>query len=198
MRRACPGVFPDPGDDAMFSPSPVLRRALFLDRDGVINVDHGYVHRPQDTEFLGGIFALCRQAIAAGLLPIVVTNQAGIARGLYDEPQFLDYTRWVHDEFASRGAPLVATYYCPHHVDAALDKYRLDCECRKPRPGMLLRAQSDLGIDLPRSLLIGDKHSDLGAGRAAGVGHLLKIGGRDLAPATDWLQHAMNAEPSNA
>jgi D-glycero-D-manno-heptose 1,7-bisphosphate phosphatase len=148
---------------------PAPRRALFLDRDGVINLNHGYVHTPERTDWLPGIFERVREAHAAGYLPIIVTNQAGIGRGYYDEAAFLDYTAWVHARFAEQGAPLLATVWCPHHPDAALGDYRVDCACRKPAPGMLLAAAQAFALDLPGSLLVGDKASDLDAGRAAGL-----------------------------
>ncbi len=151
-------------------------RALFLDRDGVINVDHGYVHAPAATDWVPGIFDLVRAANASGLLTIVVTNQAGIARGLYSEDQFIAYTQWMHAEFAARDAPLHATYYCPHHPEAGRGRYRCACPCRKPAPGLLLAASRDYGIDLPGSRLIGDKQSDIMAAEAAGIRDALLVG----------------------
>jgi len=148
------------------------RRALFLDRDGVINVNHGYVHTPEATDWIDGIFELVRQANASGFLPIVVTNQAGIARGYYDEQAFRAYTRWMHDVFSAREAPLAATYYCPHHPDFG---DRIDCACRKPHPGLLLAAGDDYRLDLARSLMIGDKPGDIEAARRAGVGEALLL-----------------------
>jgi D-glycero-D-manno-heptose 1,7-bisphosphate phosphatase len=147
------------------------RRALFLDKDGVINVDHGYVCAPERTDFIDGIFELCRAATRDGFLNVVVTNQAGIARGYYTERQFLDYMDWVRGEFRGRAAQLDAVYYCPHHPTHGVGEYLRDCDCRKPKPGMILAAQRDWDIDLPRSLLLGDSASDLEAGAAAGVGN---------------------------
>lgn len=143
---------------------------LFLDRDGVINVNHGYVHAPEQTDWVPGIFELCAAARDAGYALVVVTNQAGIARGYYSETQFLAYTSWVHQQFAARGVSLLATYYCPHHPQAALDEYRLDCTCRKPQPGMILAACADFRLQASDCLLIGDKPSDQQAATAAGVG----------------------------
>ncbi len=146
-----------------------LDHALLLDRDGVINVNHGYVHTPQETTWLPGIFELCASAQTAGYGLIVVTNQAGIARGYYDEAQFRVYTQWVHAQFAARGVPLLATYFCPHHPQAALDAYRCACSCRKPQPGMMLAALRDFALQPERCVLIGDQPSDQQAGRAAGI-----------------------------
>lgn len=147
-----------------------LRRVLFLDRDGVINVDHGYVHTPARTDWVPGIFELGARARRAGLDLVVVTNQAGIARGFYTEDAFLAYTAWVHEEFERRGVPLLATYHCPHHPTAGDGELTRECDCRKPRPGLILRAAREWGIDLRRSILIGDKPSDARAGHEAGVG----------------------------
>jgi len=151
------------------------RQALFLDRDGVINVDHGYVCAPERTEFIDGIFELCRAARQAGHLLVVITNQAGIGRGYYSEQQFLDYMDWMRAEFRQRGVPLDAVYHCPHHPTEAVGEYRRECDCRKPAPGMILRAERELCLDLARSTLVGDKPSDIAAGRAAGVGSCIQI-----------------------
>lgn len=164
--------------EALASGGP-RRAALFLDRDGVVNVNHGYVHAPGQVAWVDGIFELAREAHEAGLLLVVATNQAGIARGYYDEATFLAFTRWMHERFREAGAPLLATYYCPHHPTAGIGDLRRDCRCRKPQPGMLLAAAEDLGIDLGLSLLVGDSASDVAAAAAAGVGraHLFD-GGR--------------------
>lgn len=158
----------------------MLKRALFLDRDGVINVDHGYVCSPARTEFIDGIFDLAAAANRSGYVTVVATNQAGIARGYYTEADFRTYMEWMRGEFGKHGARLDAVYYCPHHPEVGVGDYRRVCDCRKPAPGMLLDAQRDLGIDLGASLLIGDKPSDLDAGRAAGVGINLQLGSEGL------------------
>ena len=159
----------DPSADEQLAGMASPRRALFLDRDGVININHGYVHTPEDTDWVPGIFELVADAHARGHGCIVVTNQAGIGRGLYDEAGFLAYTAWMHAQFAARGTPLLATFFCPHHPDAGIGEYRLDCACRKPRPGMLLSAIARFGIDAAQSLMVGDKQGDLDAAAAAGV-----------------------------
>jgi len=164
--------FVDPRADALLAALPAPRKALFLDRDGVVNANHGYVHTPGRTDWLPGIFERVAEAHARGYLPIVVTNQAGIGRGYYDEAQFLAYSAWMHAQFAARGAPLLATYWCPHHAEAGIGDYRAACACRKPRPGMLLAAARDFALDMAGSMLVGDKPSDLDAGNAAGVGHV--------------------------
>lgn len=158
----------------MSSSAPV--RALFLDRDGVINVDHGYVSTPERTEFVEGIFELVTAANVLGYLVIVITNQAGIARGYYSEDDFRAYMAWVRGEFARHGARIDDVFYCPHHPDAGLGPYRQQCICRKPAPGMLLDAQRKFGIDLSQSLLVGDMPTDIEAAKAAGVGTAVLLG----------------------
>lgn len=151
--------------------------ALFLDRDGVINVDRAYVHRIADVEFMPGIFDLVRTAIALGMAPVVVTNQAGIGRGYYSEADFAALTHWMCERFAEAGAPLDRVYHCPSHPTHGVGAYRVDSPWRKPHPGMLLAARDELGVDLARSALVGDKASDIEAGRAAGVPLLLWLRG---------------------
>ena len=150
----------------------VATPALFLDRDGVINVDHGYVHRTLDFEFIPGIFELCRAARGSGHQLVVVTNQAGIARGLYSEDQFHALTAWMKQRFADEGAPLDGVYFCPTHPTAGTGAYRVESAFRKPGPGMLLQAARELDIDLARSTIVGDKASDMLAGAAAGLNRL--------------------------
>ena len=145
-------------------------RALFLDRDGVINIDRGYVHRREEFLFQDGIFELCRAAQDVGYLLMVVTNQAGIARGYYTEPEFLDLMKWMNREFADRGIHIARVYYCPYHPTAGIGRYRYDSPDRKPNPGMLLQARADFNVDLAASVLVGDRSSDIDAARAAGVG----------------------------
>ncbi len=156
-------------------------RALFLDRDGVINVNHGYVHRLDQVEWVDGIFDLTRAAIGFGLKLIIVTNQAGIGRGYYSEDDFHLLTDWMKARFVEAGAPLTAVYFCPFHPDG-LGQYRRSSDRRKPAPGMLLDACRDHRIDLPRSFLVGDQLSDIEAGQAAGlpVENLLLLSDADL------------------
>lgn len=175
----------------------MMRRALFLDKDGVINVDHGYVCTPERTDFVAGIFELCREATRLGYLNVVVTNQAGIGRGYYTEAQFLAYMDWVRDQFRRHAARIDAVYHCPHHPEHGIGEYLRACDCRKPKPGMLLAAQRDLQLDMSDSVLAGDKPSDIEAGRAAGVRACVLMGvqsqpGRSaLDPAS--VQHVLRA-----
>lgn len=146
-----------------------LRPAAFLDRDGVINVDHGYVCRREDFEFVPGALDGARRLHALGYALVVTTNQSGIGRGLYTERDFAELSGWMRERFAEAGAPLAGIYFCPHHPTEADDAYRVACACRKPAPGMLLDAAEQLGLDLGRSVMFGDRASDLEAARAAGV-----------------------------
>jgi D-glycero-D-manno-heptose 1,7-bisphosphate phosphatase len=152
--------------------------ALLLDRDGVINVDHGYVWRAADFEFMPGIFDLGRAAHGLGWRLVVITNQAGIGRGLYTEADFETLTGWMRERFAAEGAALDGVYHCPTHPTAGRGPYRVDSTLRKPGPGMILQARAELGLDLRRSVLVGDKDSDIAAGLAAGVGLNLLLSGR--------------------
>ena len=144
------------------------RRAVFLDRDGTINVDHGYVFRPGEFDLIPGAPEAIRSLREAGYLVIVVTNQAGIARGLYGEQDLQLLHRHLDRELERYGTAIDAYYYCPHHPEKGVEPYRRECSCRKPLPGMIHQAASDLSLDLERSFLVGDKRSDIEAGLAAG------------------------------
>jgi D-glycero-D-manno-heptose 1,7-bisphosphate phosphatase len=148
-------------------------RALFLDRDGVINTEKNYLYRIEDVEFVDGIFALCKAAAERSYRIIVITNQSGIARGYYKENDLQKLTEWMIREFAGRNIEISALYACPHLADADLTAYRRDCPARKPNPGMLLRAQKDFKLDMGKSIFIGDKNCDMEAGMRARVGSLL-------------------------
>lgn len=145
-------------------------RAIFLDRDGVINIDHGYVHSVDNFDFIDGIFDVIRTAHANKLKVVVVTNQAGIGRGFYSVQQFHQLTSWMCKEFMNAGAPIDKVYFSPFHPTEGLGEYKKDDFSRKPNPGMILQAQQELGLDLANSMLIGDKARDIQAGIAAGLG----------------------------
>jgi D-glycero-D-manno-heptose 1,7-bisphosphate phosphatase len=145
-------------------------KAVFLDRDGVINLDKAYVHRWDDFEFLPGSVEAMHRLHRAGYILIVVTNQAGIARGYYTEGQFEILTAAMIGYLAAAGVVITAVYHCPHHPAGTVPLLSVVCDCRKPAPGMLLAAAREHGVDLAQSILVGDKASDLEAARAAGVG----------------------------
>ncbi|MEA5113273.1 MAG: D-glycero-beta-D-manno-heptose 1,7-bisphosphate 7-phosphatase [Geobacteraceae bacterium] len=161
-----------------------LRKAVFLDRDGVVNVDKGYIYRREDFQFLPRVPEAIGLLNKAGYLVIVVTNQSGIARGFYT----LDDVTRLHDhvdaELAHHGSRIDAYYLCPHHPDHGPDGRGGECLCRKPLPGMLLEAAADLSVDLSRSFMVGDKLSDVEAGLAAGCSPIL-VGGDEDGTAQD-------------
>ena len=149
------------------------RRALFLDRDGIINIDHAYVCRQEDFEFVDGIFELCRYAKQRDYLLFVITNQAGIARGYYTEQDFLKLTEWMCGIFSAAGGAIDKVYFCPTHPEHGVGKYKVDSPFRKPGPGMILQAAAEFAVDLAQSVLVGDRETDIQAGVAAGVGRNL-------------------------
>jgi D,D-heptose 1,7-bisphosphate phosphatase len=153
------------------------RPCAFLDRDGVINVDTGHVHRPDEFRWMPGMPEAIRVLNDAGWLVVVITNQSGIGRGLYSEAEFEAFTAWIDAELAAVGAHVDATYHCPHHPAVARGGFLRKCECRKPAPGMILRAIMEWRPDLERSFLLGDKTSDMVAAEAAGVRGVLYTGG---------------------
>lgn len=157
-------------------------KALFLDRDGVINHDYGHVFEIKKFHFIEGIFDLCRAAEEHGYLLIVVTNQAGIAKGFYNEAQFLELTNWMENEFTKQGIKITKTFYCPYHLEAKIERYRKDSNCRKPNPGMLLKAIEEFKIDPKKSIMIGDKESDLMAAKNAGIGVKILFGSKENPP----------------
>jgi D-glycero-D-manno-heptose 1,7-bisphosphate phosphatase len=149
-------------------------RALLLDRDGVINREISYLYRIQDFEFLPGVIGACRRFQDAGYLLIIITNQAGIARGYYSETDFHVLNDWMIDQFKKSGVWLARVLYSPFHPDG-LGQYRRDSFCRKPNPGLILQAQKEYDLDLPLSILVGDKESDIEAGLAAKVGKCILV-----------------------
>lgn len=159
-----------------------MRPGAFLDRDGVVNIDRGYVYRPADFEFVPGTLDAARMLKQLGFALVIITNQSGIARGLYSEHEYAALTDWIAERFAKHGAALDGVYHCPHHPSEGIAPYVQACRCRKPAPGLILDAAEELGIDLGRSVLFGDKQSDLDAAAAAGITHRVLLGtdGREL------------------
>ena len=185
-----------------------LRRAVFLDRDGTVADEVGYVNHASRIRLLSGSAEAVKRIREAGFLAVVVTNQAGVARDYFEEFVVHQANRRLVELLEREGAALDGIYYCPHHPREGAPPYRQDCQCRKPRPGMLLQAAEDLGIDLTRSYMVGDGLVDVGAARAAGVlpvmvltgygrGHLEHRRSRwtvepehiaeDLSAAVDWI-----------
>lgn len=150
-------------------PAWETRPAAFLDRDGVLNVDTGYVHRPQDFVWVRGAKAAIKGLNDRGYFVFVVTNQAGVARGLYGVEDVEKLHRWVNDELRQVGAHIDAFYFCPHHPDGTAANYGIVCDCRKPAPGMLLQAMREWPVRRRGSFMVGDKAIDMAAAQSAGV-----------------------------
>jgi D-glycero-D-manno-heptose 1,7-bisphosphate phosphatase len=150
-------------------------KAAFIDRDGVINEERNYVHRIEDFVLLPGVAEGLKLLSDAGYRLIVVTNQAGIARGYYDQAAMELLHRHLRELLARRDVKLDAIYFCPHHPQGCVAGLAIECDCRKPAPGMLLQAARDFDIDLAASVLIGDKLSDVLAGKQAGVGRAVIV-----------------------
>ncbi len=142
-----------------------MSKALFLDRDGVVNVEKNYLHKPEEVEFVDGIIDVCRSYGEKGYRIIIVTNQSGIARGYYTEEDFDHLSRWMTERMGELGVKVSKVYHCPHHEEISGP-----CECRKPEPGMFLKARDEYGIDMGSSVMIGDNERDITAARRAGVG----------------------------
>jgi len=168
-----------------------MKAAALLDRDGVLNVDRGYTHRPEDLTFTPGAVAAVRRLNQSGRKVIVVTNQAGVARGLYDEAAVDRFHAAMNAALETEGARIDAFYYCPFHPEANVEAYRhVDHPDRKPNPGMVLRALRDFGVAPARAFLIGDRQSDIQAAAAAGVrGYLYRDGDLD-----QFVQDVLRAE----
>ncbi len=173
--------------------------ALFLDRDGVINIDHGYIHRSDQFEFVPGIFELARfWTNELRRLIVVVTNQSGIGRGYFDEWAYEDLTRWMCDRFEAEHTAIARVYHCPYHPLYGVGEYRRDHPWRKPNPGMILRAVSDLGLDPAQSAILGDKMSDIEAGAAAGIGLRILVALHDAKESEGAPPHEVVANLSEA
>jgi len=170
--------------------------AVFLDRDGVVIKDKNYQYKVADLELIEGASDSIKRLNAAGFLVIIVSNQSGIARGYFTEKDLEEFNSALLSEFKERGAMIDAIYYCPHHpTEAKVKKYMVECDCRKPKPGILLKAAKEHGIELSKSWMIGDKESDVFAGKAAGcrtvlIGRknaLADYSAKDLNEAVDYI-----------
>ena len=156
-----------------------ISRALFLDRDGVVNVEVGYLHRIEDVEFVPGIASLCRTAMSLGYRLVVVTNQAGIARGFYSEADFETLMTWMREELRRDGVEFDAVYHCPYHPEHGVGDYKREHEDRKPGTGMLLRAVREFGVSLAESVMVGDRCSDMTAANSAGLKQAFLVAGTE-------------------
>ena len=170
------------------------KKAVFLDRDGTINVEVQYLSQVKDFQFIPGVPWALKRLKDAGFLLVVVTNQSGIGRGYYDEAALETLHNHMHADLTAFGAPIDACYFCPHHPEHATGDYLKECGCRKPLPGMLQQAAHDLDIDLAASFMIGDKLADVEAGLAAGCTSLLVLTGYGSAQ-VDGLPAGVSAYP---
>lgn len=161
---------------------PHGQKAFFFDRDGVINIDHGYVSKIEDFDFISGIFPVMRSLAEKGYALIVVTNQAGIGRGYYTEEDFRTLTAWMLEQFAAEGIEIAGVYRCPHRPGEG-------CSCRKPEPGLFLQAIRDHQLDPSACWMLGDKSSDLQAAEAAGIQNRVLLGRADLRHSTHTISN---------
>jgi len=161
-------------DNAEF---PARRPAVFLDRDGTVNVEVHYLSQPEDLVLLPSVAETIALLNSRNIAVVIVTNQAGVARGYFPEHRLIDIHKRLDEMLAAEGAHVDGIYYCPHHPTSGLGAYKTVCECRKPLPGMLIQAARDLNLDLSRSLMIGDRDSDLEAGANAGCQTALVLTG---------------------
>ena len=154
----------------------MLRRGLLLDRDGVINVDHNYVSRPEQFDFIPGIFPFLRAAQERGYRLAVLTNQSGVARGMYTADDFAKLTKWMNGEFAKQGIAIDLVLGCFEHSDGTVAQYKRESFWRKPNPGMVLDTIQQLRLDPARSVFLGDHPRDMQAARTGGIGKCLLLG----------------------
>lgn len=157
-----------------------MHKAVFLDRDGTIIEDIGYLNHPGEIKFIPGAIEAIKSLNQAGYKVVVITNQAGVARGLITEDMLQTIDKTLHKWILSGGAQLDGLYYCPHHPEHGVYPYKQVCECRKPHPGLIKRAKRDLDIDLSASYMIGDKATDIEAGKAAGTKTIHVLSGRGI------------------
>lgn len=144
-----------------------IKKAAFFDRDGIINVNHGYVHKIEQFEFMDGIVDVMLHVQSLGFEIVIVTNQSGIARGMYTEDDFTLLNQWMCAQLIEQGVVITQTYFCPHHPSVGDGPHTQDCLCRKPKPGMLLQAAEDYEFKLERSIFIGDNRTDMECAIAA-------------------------------
>ena len=167
-----------------------MNKAVFLDRDGTIIEDVGYLNSPDQIQFIPGSIEAIKKLNLAGFKVIVVTNQAGVARGLIAEDMLQTIDKTLAKQILSGGAHLDGIYYCPHHPDHGLYPYKQNCNCRKPNPGMLKRAEKDHNIDLTQSIIVGDKATDVLAGKNLGLKSILVTTGKGAKEQANLNGHA--------
>ena len=171
------------------------RPAAFLDRDGVLNVDHGYVYRPEQLEWIHGAREAVRLLNSAGYYVFVISNQSGVARGYYDEAAVKSFHAHMQAGLAAQGAHIDAFYFCPHHPEGTVKSLAVSCNCRKPAPGMLEQAAREWPIDLGASFLIGDKDDDVAAADAFNIRGIKFNSSKD--PLADLVRREIASRPQN-
>ncbi|MBI3032855.1 D-glycero-beta-D-manno-heptose 1,7-bisphosphate 7-phosphatase [Candidatus Woesearchaeota archaeon] len=150
-----------------------LTKSIFIDRDGVINEDVGFAHKNHELVFIPRSLQALKLLAASDYKIFIVTNQPVIGRGMCSEEEYLEFEKYLLKQIKDAGGRIDKCYYCPHHPTAGKGKYLLDCSCRKPKPGLLLQAKKEFNIDMQHSFMIGDKRSDIAAGKAAGCKTIL-------------------------
>lgn len=155
-------------------------KVAFLDRDGVINSDKGYVHKINDFVVMPGVITACKEFINLGFEIIIVTNQAGIARGYYSQADMHKLHNHMKEIFLENDIRIKKIFFCPHHPEGTIKELSIECNCRKPKPGMFLKALNVFDIDLKSSLMVGDKFSDLIAAKEAGINKLYYVGNENI------------------
>ena len=157
-----------------------MNSAIFFDRDGVLNEEVGYLHEIEKFKWINGAIDAIKFCNEKNFLAVVVTNQSGIARGIYTEDDTKKIHNFMQSELKKNGARIDAFYYCPHHPEGKVSAYKKVCDCRKPEPGLIIRACKDFDIDVTTSILIGDGARDIEAGRRAGISKLILFEGGNL------------------
>lgn len=163
-------------------------KALFLDRDGVINKDLNYVHKKEDIQFTHGIFKFLKKATKQNYKIIIITNQAGIGRGLYSEKDFWTLMHWMLHKFSKRGIHIEKVYFCPHHPTHGKGRYKKKCKCRKPNSLLFEKAIKDFKIDVTQSIMIGDKESDLVPAKKVGVSKLILLNNVNMSTKNEYIE----------
>jgi len=160
------------------------RRAVFIDRDGTINEEVNYLGRPEDARLLPGVAQAMASLSRAGLAVVVVSNQSGLARGYFCDDDLRAVRFELAAQLARQGARVDGWYHCPHHPEGVVAHLAVECDCRKPAPGLILRAAKELGLELDGSFMIGDRLRDVACGKAVGLGCVLVRSGQDDGPPT--------------
>jgi len=166
---------------------PMSLKTIFLDRDGVINHEVGYLHKIEDFQFINGVFEACLQFQSLNFQIVVISNQSGISRGYYSESDFHKVNNWMLDQFKRQGINILDVFFCPHGPKDG-------CECRKPKPGMLFQAKQKHGIDMSRSWMIGDTETDMIAANAAGINDTILVrSGHDIDAKNSSAKYILNS-----